>query len=242
MFANFVASLDGIVAIDPPRGTGAEISGGDAHDRAVMGMLRAVADAVVIGAGNLRAEGDHVWTAERVCPELAPAYAALRASLGKLPALILDDGTARLHCRWWNLPFMEKYFAVGDEVFVFGKPISLKPRAMDHPETEVVEAGEENFIHINRIVPVYPLTEGLPQRWLRGLIWRTLEQFERILRINLTGAVNVAHAFGPAMAERRSGTFLFIASVAGQIGSQTRQVQSSRDAQQIVQHANDAVA
>src|SRR5258705_4138274 len=26
--------------------------------------------------------------------------------------LILDDGTARLHCRWWNLPFMEKYFAV----------------------------------------------------------------------------------------------------------------------------------
>src|SRR4249920_239206 len=24
--------------------------------------------------------------------------------------LIVDDGTARLHCRWWNLPFMEKYF------------------------------------------------------------------------------------------------------------------------------------
>src|SRR5687768_13584610 len=23
--------------------------------------------------------------------------------------IILDDGTARLHCRWWNLPFMEKY-------------------------------------------------------------------------------------------------------------------------------------
>src|SRR4029079_12471092 len=32
--------------------------------------------------------------------------------------LILDDGTARLHCRWWNLPFMEKYFRVGDEVVV----------------------------------------------------------------------------------------------------------------------------
>src|SRR5258707_13698991 len=27
--------------------------------------------------------------------------------------LVLDDGTARLHCRWWNLPFMERYFAVG---------------------------------------------------------------------------------------------------------------------------------
>ena len=92
---------------------------------------------------------------------------------------ILDDGTARLHCRWWNLPFLEKYFAVGDDVMVFGKPNSLKPRTIDHPETENVEAGEEISIHLDRIAPVYPLTEGLPQRWLRGLVWRTLEQFER---------------------------------------------------------------
>jgi ATP-dependent DNA helicase RecG len=92
--------------------------------------------------------------------------------------IILDDGSARLHCRWWNLPFMENYFAMGDEVFVFGKLKETKPRTMDHPETEVIEGGEESFIHINRIAPVYPLTEGLPQRWLRGLIWRTLEKFE----------------------------------------------------------------
>jgi ATP-dependent DNA helicase RecG len=91
---------------------------------------------------------------------------------------VLDDGTARLHCRWWNLPFMEKYFAVGDEVFVFGKLVETRPRTMDHPETEVIEGGEESFIHINRLAPIYPLTEGLPQRWLRGLIWRTLERFE----------------------------------------------------------------
>jgi ATP-dependent DNA helicase RecG len=92
--------------------------------------------------------------------------------------IILDDGSARLHCRWWNLPFMENYFAIGDEVFVFGKLKETKPRTMDHPETEVIEGGEESFIHINRIAPIYPLTEGLPQRWLRGLIWRTLEKFE----------------------------------------------------------------
>src|SRR5438876_2072287 len=91
--------------------------------------------------------------------------------------IILDDGTARLHCRWWNLPFMEKYFSVGDEVVVFGKLLSFKPRTIDHPETEIVETGEENFIHLSRFTPIYPLTEGLPQRWLRSLIWRTLEQF-----------------------------------------------------------------
>jgi ATP-dependent DNA helicase RecG len=92
--------------------------------------------------------------------------------------IILDDGSARLHCRWWNLPFMQNYFAMGDEVFVYGKLSETKPRVMTHPETEVIEGGEESFIHLNRIAPVYPLTEGLPQRWLRGLIWRTLEKFE----------------------------------------------------------------
>ena len=92
--------------------------------------------------------------------------------------IILDDGTARLHCRWWNLPFMQNYFAQGDEVFVYGKLLETKPRTMDHPETEVIEPGEESSVHINRIAPIYPLTEGLPQRWLRGLIWRALGQLE----------------------------------------------------------------
>jgi 2-hydroxycyclohexanecarboxyl-CoA dehydrogenase len=43
----------------------------------------------------------------------------------------------------------------------------------------------------------------------------------RVLSVTLMGAVNAAHAFAPAMAEDRFGTFLFISSVAGQIGSQT---------------------
>jgi len=32
---------------------------------------------------------------------------------------------------------------MGDEVFVFGKLKESKPRTMDHPETEVIEGGEE---------------------------------------------------------------------------------------------------
>ncbi len=92
--------------------------------------------------------------------------------------IVLDDGTARLHCRWWNLPYMQNYFSQGDEVFVFGKLLQTKPRTMDHPETEVIEGGEESFVHIARITPIYSLTEGLPQRWLRGLIWRALARFE----------------------------------------------------------------
>jgi len=105
---------------------------------------------------------------------LALGLKKYRKGTRSLFQLILDDGTGHLYCQWWNLPYMEQYFARDDEVVVYGKPKSLKPRTMDHPETEVIEPGEEMFIHVNRIVPIYPLTEGLPQRWLRGLIWRTL--------------------------------------------------------------------
>ena len=91
---------------------------------------------------------------------------------------ILEDGSGRLHCRWWNLPFLEKHFKPGDEVVVFGRPNSLRPRTMDHPETEIVPAGGlENSIHLNRIAPIYPLTDGLPQRWLRSLLWRVVAEF-----------------------------------------------------------------
>jgi len=45
--------------------------------------------------------------------------------------------------------------------------------------------------------------------------------WDRVLRVNLIGAANVAHGFAPRMAEARTGTLLFVASVAGQIGSQT---------------------
>jgi NAD(P)-dependent dehydrogenase (short-subunit alcohol dehydrogenase family) len=43
----------------------------------------------------------------------------------------------------------------------------------------------------------------------------------RVLEVNVVGAVNFAHAFAPALIAARSGTLLFLSSVAGQIGSQT---------------------
>jgi riboflavin biosynthesis pyrimidine reductase len=80
-----VASLDGVVSLGiPGKAGGGEISGFNPHDRMVMGLLRATADAVVIGAGTLRASSpDHVWTAEYIYPPLADAYRELRAALDK---------------------------------------------------------------------------------------------------------------------------------------------------------------
>jgi riboflavin biosynthesis pyrimidine reductase len=85
VIGNFVSSLDGVVSLGiPGKAGGGEISGFNPHDRMVMGLLRAAADAVVVGAGTLRASSpDHVWTAEYIYPPLADAYRELRAALGK---------------------------------------------------------------------------------------------------------------------------------------------------------------
>jgi ATP-dependent DNA helicase RecG len=93
---------------------------------------------------------------------------------------VFEDGTARLHCRWWQAqPWMPDWYAVGREFLIYGKlDDDKKPRTFTHPETELVEPGDDEFIHVNRIVPVHPLTEGLTARVMRTLVWRALEQFE----------------------------------------------------------------
>lgn len=55
----------------------------------------------------------------------------------------------------------------------------------------------------------FPFTNVPPQDW------------KRVLDINILGMVHVAHAVSAGMITRRSGSMVFIASVAGQIGSQT---------------------
>lgn len=85
VISNFVTTLDGVVSLNAPgQSGGGEISGNNEHDRFVMGILRAVADAVVVGAGTLRAVPHHLWTAEYIYAPLADAYRALRAALGKI--------------------------------------------------------------------------------------------------------------------------------------------------------------
>lgn len=82
VYGNFVASLDGVVALGPEYpSSGAAISGGEPADRFVMGLLRACADAVLIGAGTLRATPGHRWTPAHVCPAAAADFADLRRSL-----------------------------------------------------------------------------------------------------------------------------------------------------------------
>src|SRR5476649_2863747 len=78
VFSNFVSTLDGVVSLNAKgHASGGDISGFNAQDRMVMGLLRAIADVVIIGSGTLAADRRHVWTAEAIFPELAHEYRQL---------------------------------------------------------------------------------------------------------------------------------------------------------------------
>jgi len=83
-----------------------------------------------------------------------------------------------LVCRWFNLHYVQKMIATSQRIVVFGRPrLRGKRICMDHPEFEVIENDEEISIHFRRITPIYPATEGLSQRVLRGIIYRVLHEF-----------------------------------------------------------------
>jgi len=82
VFANFVETIDGVVAIPTVEQSNKLIAAGNAADRFVMGLLRACADAVAIGAGTLAASPRGVWTPKQAYPDAAAHYDELRAALG----------------------------------------------------------------------------------------------------------------------------------------------------------------
>jgi riboflavin biosynthesis pyrimidine reductase len=83
VIANFVTTLDGIVAFGQgDLAGGGLVSGNFEPDRFVMALLRAVADVVVIGAGTLRGSSRQRWVAEHVDPADADLFRDWRRSMG----------------------------------------------------------------------------------------------------------------------------------------------------------------
>jgi riboflavin biosynthesis pyrimidine reductase len=83
VYANFVETLDGIVAIPDLERSNALVADGSADDKHLMGLLRALADCVLIGTGTMLASPKGRWRPEGVYPPGKDAFAELRARLGK---------------------------------------------------------------------------------------------------------------------------------------------------------------
>ncbi len=103
-----------------------------------------------------------------------------------------------------------------------GRPAEVEPAQLDATDHAAVERlSHELWQRYGRVDHVV-FAAGIGSGKFGFPFWKlSPADWDKVLRVNLIGAVNVAHAFAPAMSESCRGTFLFIASVAGQIGSQT---------------------
>jgi len=102
VYSNFVTTLDGVVSLNTKgHASGGDISGFSTQDRMVMGLMRAIADVVIIGAGTLSADRRHVWTAAAIFPQLADEYRQLSEALGQRgpPLNVIVSGSGRVDLR-----------------------------------------------------------------------------------------------------------------------------------------------
>jgi ATP-dependent DNA helicase RecG len=103
---------------------------------------------------------------------------------GFYEAVILDGtggvfGSGKITCRWFNMPFIHKLVAAGQEVIVYGKVKDSNGRLIiDHPEFEILREDDApgDSIHLERIVPIYRNIAGLAQRRLREIMHLLLLQ------------------------------------------------------------------
>jgi len=134
--------------------------------------------------------------------------------------------------RGLGLAIAARFALEGARTILCDRSVSVVAEAAKllHSEAEIVDATEYESVceaehrirsrhkridHVVYAAGVGSGKFGFPFWKLEPADW------ERPIRVNLIGAVHVAHAFAPNMAEAGRGTFAFLASVAGQIGSQT---------------------
>ena len=90
---------------------------------------------------------------------------------------VLGDDKGRIFCVWFNQPYLEHYFKEGRKVVVYGKVEIYKDRIqMVSPEYEILGTDDDESLNIGRIVPVYPLTRGITQRYLRKIVKACLDK------------------------------------------------------------------
>jgi riboflavin biosynthesis pyrimidine reductase len=104
VIANFVTTLDGVVSFNiPGQSGGASISGSNQGDRFIMGLLRASADAVMVGAATVAAVSRAgLWTAEYAYPPAKALYMRYRRHVLKKPEhplVVVITGTGSLDLR-----------------------------------------------------------------------------------------------------------------------------------------------
>lgn len=175
VYGNFVSSIDGIVAIPGVPRSSAVISGGAPADRFLMALLRAVADAIVIGAGTFR-DHEGPWTAENAYPESAERLVELRGKVGLSgrPTLLVVTASGDLGASRSKLD---------DVIVVTNSEGARKLGENATAAAEVVEVGEAGSIDMRQVIAWLSehgygriLTEGGPKLMGEALKARVVDE------------------------------------------------------------------
>ncbi|MCS7187866.1 MAG: hypothetical protein RMK89_13065, partial [Armatimonadota bacterium] len=104
----------------------------------------------------------------------------------------VGDATGRAFLVWFNQPYMERKFHIGQRFFVFSKATQVFGQlTFQTPEIEEI-TGDAN-LQVGRLVPVYPLTEGLSQNFVRTLVQETVAR--TIDRLDETLPEGIRHRY-----------------------------------------------
>ena len=117
------------------------------------------------------------------------------------------DSTAVIRVGWFNQRFMAAQLrphigqrvAISGHTELFNGRLQFVPRDVEFPNEEDLgdSGGGGELTHTGRLVPVYPLTEGLTGRWLRNTIRRTLDAALHLVVDPLPPALRDAHNLLP---------------------------------------------
>jgi ATP-dependent DNA helicase RecG len=125
----------------------------------------------------------------------------LQTELARLPGrrslltVAATDGSGTVLLKWWNQPYLEERLAQGAMLLVSGRVNKFQGRLeINSPEYELAEHFDG--INYDRIVPIYPLTEGLTQKTLRRLTYLAMESSESLPEI-LPNEVLISERFPP---------------------------------------------
>jgi len=95
--------------------------------------------------------------------------------------LKVGDISGRITCVWFNQPYLNTYFTIGQDLILHGKAENYGGRLqISAPEFEILSDTEEEQDEspsAGRIVPVYSLPEGLTQRHFRKIIKQSLDEY-----------------------------------------------------------------
>ena len=118
--------------------------------------------------------------------------------------VIIGDDTGNIKAVWFNNTWLARSLKPNQRIAVGGKVKVFRGRKVfENPEHEVI--SEKDRTHTGRMVPIYPLTDGLYQRSVRNLVRRALDlslsKVSEVLREDLIrrrDLVGIREAIGQA--------------------------------------------